>query len=371
MDRGRAEVKRSALIAMALSACATAPRPSESPVSPIERDGITAWFAIHAKCEAVSPTLGVSATLREGEASPWKTGEQGKWCVVGTRAGLAHLRLDSVTARSSLALNAGAVSFYVADMRWSYTVFEAGEEVFNLESHVGEPAITGDALRAGRVLGIDSERLESTLGQARDLKRFGNFCKELGLEGFGADDNGTLLFLGAPEVIRVEEKVNPERTLSRIPPGTWAALPPLGVILVKGVEPRTKDDVTELHYLIVSGMSAMELPVVRAEKMGMRPLVKEEEARAILKRLDEGFEAPPKDYDASRVKGWLDALKAGALEGIAEVYGTLCALSGERKLYQVESGLLGTSLEWLSAETAVVLGKTNEEMEKMLTGLCD
>jgi len=359
------------LSAIAMSACASKPRTVDEVRTPVERDGVTAWFAIRAACEDVSTTLGVSATLRDVEVSPWKTAEQGTWCVVGSRPGQAHLRLDSVTHRSATALETAAISFYVADLRWSYTVFDKGEEIYNLESHVGEPALTGDALRAGRVLGLDSELLEATVTHARDLKRFGDFCKKLGLEGFGADDNGTLLFLGAPEVLRVEEKVNPERTLSRIPPGTWAALAPLGVILVKGVEPRTKDGATELHYIVVSGMSVMELPVVRAEKMGMRPLVKEEEARAILARLEEGFEAPPRDYDASRVKAWLDVLKAGALGGIAEVYGTLCALADERKLYQVESGLLETSREWLTDEMSVVLGRPNEEMDKTTRELCD
>jgi RNA polymerase-interacting CarD/CdnL/TRCF family regulator len=359
------------LLAFALWGCASTPAAiPEAP--PREREGVSAWFAVKgASCDDVRPTLGVAATLREGEASPWRTADQGGYCAVATRPGQAHLRLDSVAQQSSAALKKAAIAFYVADGRWSFTVFMAGDAILYLESHVGEPELSGRSLDAARLLGVEPERLEASLGAARDLARYRDFCEGLGLAGFGADAAGHLLFLGAPEVIPGSEEPPPERTLARIPPGSWAALPPLGVVLVKSVESRTRDGVAEPTYVIVAGMSPMELPVTRAEKMGMRPIAKASEVQAWLTRLDEGYAPGAVPYDPARVKGWLDALKSGALEGIVSVYGTLCALADERRLFQVESGLQATSEEWLSAEFALALEQPPEAVEARLGALCE
>lgn len=138
-----------------------------------------------------------------------------------------------------------------------------------------------------------------------------------------------------------------------------------------GVELRQRDGVDEPTYVIVNGMKTLELPVIRAERMGMRPIVAKEHASAIFDFIDGGVAAPSREYDASRVKGWLDLVRTGDLEGIAKVFATLCALEDRRKLYSLEDALKTSTLDWLAAELATALGKPTDIMERDLVDACD
>jgi len=162
-----------------------------------------------------------------------------------------------------------------------------------------------------------------------------------------------------------------ERTLSRIPAGSWAALPPLGVVLVKAGELRTKDGEEVPTYVIVDDMTTLVLPVARAEAMGMRPVATAEAADKVLKIIDKGVEVGDASYDVGRMKSWLDALRVGELERIARVYAGLCEIKDKRKLVQVEAGLLETSREWLAEEIAAAKQVPLDAIDARLRDLCD
>ncbi len=349
-----------------MSACASTPEPAEEPAEEIV--SIEAWFAVRGvACETVTPQLGVAATLREGHASPWRHAEVGGFCAVAPAAGQRAVRIDSLAMLVSEGAAAPAISFYASRGTWSYTVFDRGEPVLTLESHLGRPSLEGDVVRASGLIGGDVELLQQSLEHSRDMSRFPSFLGRLGLDGFREPPKEATAGVSG----EAPEASDASATLTKIPAGAWAALPPLGVVLVRAVEIREKNGVSEPTYIIVNGMSTLELPVIRAEKMGMRPIASAKKAKKVQEFIEDGVVSPGRDYDAKRVKGWLDAVRKGDLDGIATVYATLCALQGSRKLYQVEAALQASTLDWLSQELATALQKPTDALELELKDACE
>jgi len=357
---------RFVFLALGMTACASAPEPTAEPVEEVVT--IEAWFAVRgASCAAVAPKLGVAATLREGQASPWRHAEVGGFCAVAPAAGQRSARIDSLAMRVSEGTAAPAISFYASRGSWSYTVFDRGEPVLTLESHLGRPSLEGDVVRASGLIGGDGALLQQSLEDCRDMSRFPSFLGRLGLEGFRELPREEAAAVSGV----VPEASDASATLTKIPAGAWAALPPLGVVLVRAVEIREKNGVSEPTYVIVNGMSTLELPVIRAEKMGMRPIATAKKAKAVQEFIEDGVASPGREYDANQVKAWLDAVRTGDLDGIATVYATLCALQGSRKLYQVEAALQASTLDWLAQELATALQKPTDVVELELKDACE
>lgn len=353
-----------AWLALMLGACATTPESGPEP-EPVAEAPVEAWFAVKGKpCAEVVPSLGVTGTLR---ASPWRHEELGGFCAVGNLPGVRAARIDSLAMQVSESTAAPAIAVYFARGSWSYTVFESGNPILSLESHLGRPTLDGELARAASLIGARQETLAMSLERCFEEQSFIRFIDELGLGPFRAMP----LAASPTHAGSHREADDPSATLEKIPPGTWAALPPLGVVLVKAVELRQKEGVDEPTYVIVNGMKTLELPVIRAERMGMRPIVSKEHAGAIFDFIDSGVAAPQREYDANRVKGWLDLVRTGDLEGIAKVFATLCALEDRRKLYSLEDALKASTLDWLAAELATALGKPTDVMERDLVDACD
>lgn len=360
-----------ALFAALLSggtACgSSAPETRTDEVVPASEEAV-AWFGVRGtKCDAVLPALGLAAALREGAVSPWRVADETTWCTVGPTEAGANLRIDSVAQRVSASLERAAIAFYVARGAWSYTVFEGGEPVLSLESHLGRPLLSGDAVRGAAILGVELAVVSSTAEAGQDLTKLGPFVKRIGVADPGADARR----VEARTAAVAETTRTVERTLSRIPAGSWAALPPLGVVLVKAVELRKKDEEEVPTYVIVDDMTTLVLPVARAEAMGMRPVASVETANKVLKLIDDGVDIDDATYDAGRMKRWLDAMRIGELERIAQVFAGLCEIQDKRKLVQVEAGLMETSREWLAEEIAAAKQVPLDGIDAKLRDLCD
>jgi RNA polymerase-interacting CarD/CdnL/TRCF family regulator len=375
MARARAVIVALVGVAVGGMGCASAPDEAVDEWGP--GDGgemgavapVEAWFAVRGvPCEAVVPALGVAATLREGQASPWRHAELASFCAVGPAAGQRAMRIDSLVMQVSETTAAPAIAFYVSRGSWSYTVFDRGEPVLALESHLGPASLEGDLVQASGLIGGELEPMRQSLENCRDIKQFDAFVAGLGLSGFRLFSAES-----APASVPTSALAasDASATLSKIPAGTWAALPPLGVVLVRAVEIREKNGVSEPTYVIVSGMNTLELPVIRAEKMGMRPLATAKQAKRVLDFVDDGVASPGRVYDANRVKDWLDLVRSGDLDGIARVYATLCALKGSRRLYQVEEALMASTLDWLSQELAAAQQLPSDVVERALKRACN
>ena len=262
-------------LALTIGACASSPprQPREAP----EEDVARAWFGVRGtKCDAVLPALGLAAALRAGTVSPWRVVEQGPWCAVAPTEGGAGLRIDSMAQRVSATLGLPALSLFVTSAAWSYTVFDRGEPVLSLESHLGPPLLSGDALRAAGILELDTTVLTATSDRGRVPRALEAFSSEVGLRDPGQEARvvEAQRHVAPGEQSDSDETRAPEATLARIPPGTWAALPPLGVVLVKAVELRDNGGVQVPTYVIVDDRTTLNLPVARAEAMGMTDRVR-------------------------------------------------------------------------------------------------
>lgn len=367
---------RAALVLMALGTGACASDAARKPAVGDEEDVARAWFGVRGvKCEAVLPALGLAASLRAGTVSPWRVVDEAPWCVVAPTEGGAGLRIDSTAQRVASTLGLPAVSLFATRNAWSYTVFDKGEPILSLESHVGEPLLSGDVVRAAGLLEVDATVLSATSDRGRVVRALDGFSNDIGLHDPGVDarlvDAQRHVDDGTAKVDDGKKIAAADKTLARIPPGTWAALPPLGVVLVKAVELRDKDGEKVPTYVIVDDMTTLNLPVARAEAMGMRPIASTAEVNKALKLVDEGVDVGDEAYDAARVKTWLEAMGSGELVRIARVYATLCDLRGERKLYQLEEGLLATSREWLAEEIATARQSQLDSVDAMLRGMCN
>lgn len=350
-----------------VAACGGSAPETRDPPAPAAEEAV-AWFGVRGtKCDAVLPALGLAAALRDGAVSPWRVADATSWCTVGPTEAGANLRIDSVAQRVSASLERAAIAFYVARGAWSYTVFEGGEPVLSLESHLGRPLLSGDAVRGAAILGVELAVVAASAEEGQDLTKLGPFVKRIGVADPGADARK----VEARAAAVAETTRTVERTLSRIPAGSWAALPPLGVVLVKAVELRKKDEEEVPTYVIVDDMTTLVLPVARAEAMGMRPVASVEVADKAMKLIDAGVDIEDATYDPNRMKTWLDAMREGELVRIAQVFAGLCEIQDKRKLVQVEAGLMETSREWLAEEIAAAKQAPLDVIDAKLRDLCD
>lgn len=341
-----------------------------------ERTPTAAWFGVRgARCAEVLPVLG--ASLRAGTVAPWRLADEGPWCAVAASDGGEGLRIDSTAQRVSGALGLPAVSFFVGGGAWSYTVFDRGEPLLTLEAHLGEPMLTGDRLRAAALFEVEPELVEASVEHAREIGALRPFADAIGLHDPAGERHARIVEApvdaNRPDVPAPGDAPArpPDKTLARLPPGAWAALPPLGVVLVKAVELRPGDGTDKvLTYVIVDDMATLTLPVTRAEAMGMRPVATGAEADRALSIVEHGSDPGDEDYDAARVKRWLEAMRGGELAAIAKVYAQLCGLRAERQLYQVEEGLLSTSREWLAEEIATAKHSQVDATDAVLRKIC-
>jgi len=375
-------VRRAALAALlggALVACASGPEGdpgstgSEAAERVIPPVSAKVWFAARtAPCDRAIDALahfagqpGVSApqSVRPRESSPW--------CALAGRE-KRGVRADSWAQNVSSMLKVPAIAFYVADGAWSYAVFDSGEPVCAMESHFGDPVVVGQLERCARALGTDAQRLAGYRLQAKQVAAHRDLAVRLGFDYPMPDVPSVAVrpipSADAPKPVKVEAP-----KLKPFEKGQWVVMPPLGVMLIKSIEPGgPAAGGGEPAYVVVAGDRTLKVPVVRAATMGMRAIVSAKAADEVLARLAE--EADVEDtrrYDEGRARGWLDALKRGDLQAIADAHQELCAIQGDRDLYSIEAGMLETVRGWLIDELSTAKNVQGHEIEAALVAACD
>ncbi|MCC6623794.1 MAG: hypothetical protein IT385_21225 [Deltaproteobacteria bacterium] len=369
---------RTALVALALGACATDPEAVDAERR--ARGSTAAWFAVKlergerradglADCDLVLGAVSQAAT-RPGVAAPdpHRLGVGERWCVLAPDAPARGpaVRSDGVAQRASGIARRPAIAFWVDDAAWSWALFDRGEPVVAMESHYGEPQLIGDEARGAELVDLAPGALRSYLQNAREPDVADALATRIGVSRPG--QAAPLARLVAQGPTADPSVFDPKRhpPSPRMDAGQWAVLPPMGVVLVKSVNP-------DGTYTLVDDDKTFPIPIERAGGLGMRRLANVEDAGRALQVVDEGVEVGPevKEYSAERSQGWLDALKRGDLLKIAQAYAELCAVQSERALYAVELGLLATSREWLAEEIGTVQGKARDDIDKVLDDACD
>lgn len=143
--------------------------------------------------------------------------------------------------------------------------------------------------------------------------------------------------------------------------------PSQGVGIVLSIEEKEFKNEKILYYVIyleVSDMTIM-VPVDKAEGLGIRAIVSEEEAYKALELISEDYEPIPSDWKL-RYQMNLDLLKKGSVLDIAAIVRSLYHRSKVKELPILERKLYDSALKLLEDEVSFSLKKTKEEVEIMI-----
>jgi len=143
--------------------------------------------------------------------------------------------------------------------------------------------------------------------------------------------------------------------------------PSQGVGIIKAIEEKRFKDAKILYYIIyleVSDMTIM-VPIDKAFSLGIRPVVKKEEALKALELISEDYEPIPSDWKL-RYQLNLDLLKKGSVLDIATIVRSLYHRSKVKELPILERKLYDSALKLLEDEISCSLRKPKDEVESMI-----
>ncbi|WP_304223410.1 CarD family transcriptional regulator [Gracilinema caldarium] len=143
--------------------------------------------------------------------------------------------------------------------------------------------------------------------------------------------------------------------------------PSQGVGKIVAIQDKKFKDQTVPYYVIyleVSDMTVM-VPTIKAEELGIRAIVPQEEAQRALDLIGETFEPIPSDWKL-RYQMNLDLLKKGSVIDIATIVRSLYHRSKIKELPILERKLYDSALKLLEDEISFSLGKNKEEVEALI-----
>jgi CarD family transcriptional regulator len=143
--------------------------------------------------------------------------------------------------------------------------------------------------------------------------------------------------------------------------------PSQGVGMIKAIEEKEFKGQKVLYYVIyleVSDMTIM-VPVKKAEGLGIRAIVPQEEAEEALGLISEDYEPIPSDWKL-RYQMNLDLLKKGSVKDIASIVRSLYHRSKVKELPILERKLYDSALKLLEDEISFSLQKPKDEVETMI-----
>ncbi|AEJ20231.1 CarD family transcriptional regulator [Gracilinema caldarium] len=143
--------------------------------------------------------------------------------------------------------------------------------------------------------------------------------------------------------------------------------PSQGVGKIVSIQDKKFKDQTIPYYVIyleVTDMTVM-VPTVKAEELGIRAIVPQEEAQRALELIGESFEPIPSDWKL-RYQMNLDLLKKGSVIDIATIVRSLYHRSKIKELPILERKLYDSALKLLEDEISFSLGKSKEEVEALI-----
>jgi len=143
--------------------------------------------------------------------------------------------------------------------------------------------------------------------------------------------------------------------------------PSQGVGKIIAIQNKKFKDQTIPYYVIyleVSDMTVM-VPTIKAEELGIRAIVPQEEAQRALELIGETFEPIPSDWKLPYQMN-LDLLKKGSVIDIATIVRSLYHRSKIKELPILERKLYDSALKLLEDEISFSLGKNKEEVEALI-----
>ncbi|MDR2495133.1 MAG: CarD family transcriptional regulator [Spirochaetaceae bacterium] len=143
--------------------------------------------------------------------------------------------------------------------------------------------------------------------------------------------------------------------------------PSQGVGVIRAIMDKEFKNETIPYYVIhieVSDMTIM-VPVHKADGLGIRPIVPEENAQKALELIGEAYEPIPSDWKL-RYQMNLDLLKKGSIMDIATIVRSLYHRSRVKELPILERKLYDSALKLLEDEIAFSLHRPKDDVEKLI-----
>jgi CarD family transcriptional regulator len=143
--------------------------------------------------------------------------------------------------------------------------------------------------------------------------------------------------------------------------------PSQGVGIIISIEDKEFKSIKIPYYVIyleVSDMTIM-VPVDKAEELGIRSIVMEEDAQKALELIGEDFDPIPSDWKL-RYQMNLDLLKKGSVMDIATIVRSLYHRSKVKELPILERKLYDSALKLLVDEVAFSLDISKKEVENRI-----
>jgi CarD family transcriptional regulator len=143
--------------------------------------------------------------------------------------------------------------------------------------------------------------------------------------------------------------------------------PSQGVGRILEIREKSFKDSKVLYYIIYLEFSDMTVmvPVEKAGSLGLRPIVRKDEAERALSFISEDYAPIPSDWKL-RYQMNLDLLKKGSIMDIASVVRSLYHRSKIKELPILERKLYDSAINLLQDEISFSLGKTKTEIAELI-----
>lgn len=151
-------------------------------------------------------------------------------------------------------------------------------------------------------------------------------------------------------------------------PDQLVVYPAQGVGKVDAIEHRDIGGIGADFYIvsILGNNITLMVPVVTADKVGLRPLCDPREAQNVLESFKDrsGFSGHIGQNWNRRFREYSERLKSGKLADVSHVVKELLLISGEKELSFGERRLLEQSMGLIVMELSCVLGREPEDLQK-------
>ena len=143
--------------------------------------------------------------------------------------------------------------------------------------------------------------------------------------------------------------------------------PSQGVGRILEIREKAFKDSKILYYIIYLEFSDMTVmvPIDKANVLGLRPIVRKDEAELALNFISEDYAPIPTDWKL-RYQMNLDLLKKGSIMDIASVVRSLYHRSKIKELPILERKLYDSAINLLQDEIAYSLGKPKDEIAELI-----
>ena len=154
-------------------------------------------------------------------------------------------------------------------------------------------------------------------------------------------------------------------------PGDMAVYPAQGVAEVVGIEEKEISGKKQRFYVlrIVDSDMRIMVPVAKAQEVGLRQIIGEEEIREVFLILKEKEIHVDKQTWNRRYRGFMEKIKTGSLFEVAEVYRDLYRLKSTKTLSFGERRMLDTARSLIVKEISIARDQTEEDVKNQIEAI--